>query len=454
MKNQLLKLSLFIITLFITAFNINASDAIHSVTPDATKVNRGETIDFTVVYTSATTMDIVIDMNGNGMNEDGKIVWGKQGTGKLTVPAGTQQSVKVSVSVLETASLGNIKAATYMVEVGGNWQSGVPTGADVWIEIDDPSAVEPVVSISGIVNNSAEAFYVQGAKTDMTVTYTSNVSCDLVVQFWINATQGNDWGLSGKEQITVKAGTDVTQAINWQVPFDHVEADIIYKVHATTIGGDWNSRLTENLEDGLYEFAIVAGSSSTLIAEIASSVPEKTDYIRGESSQMNVTYSANADCDLILEYATKSDNTVRHTQRTTISAGADELMAVNFVIPSDFALGQIDVKAYIVPTDLDYSSKVAELEQAGSFSISTTSNLNQSREGDIVIFPNPATTVLNIKAAQGSRISVYNAVGVMVYSNNDAAASTAVSVSDLTPGMYIIKVTNDSSEVIKKVWIK
>ena len=62
----------------------------------------------------------------------------------------------------------------------------------------------------------------------------------------------------------------------------------------------------------------------------------------------------------------------------------------------------------------------------------------------VSVYPNPVVETINIVNAEGARVAVYNATGQQVKSVDNAAANTVISVSDLSSGVYFMKVTSGS----------
>ena len=77
---------------------------------------------------------------------------------------------------------------------------------------------------------------------------------------------------------------------------------------------------------------------------------------------------------------------------------------------------------------------------------STSSNLSK----EIIAYPNPTEGIINVGVSFNKEsdltISVFNNVGQMVYSNNLYNVSTtmqAIDLSNLSSGMYLIKIKSD-----------
>ena len=80
-----------------------------------------------------------------------------------------------------------------------------------------------------------------------------------------------------------------------------------------------------------------------------------------------------------------------------------------------------------------------------------TTGINEVAEGEVNVYPNPATTVINIDNAEGAQISVYDLSGRMVSNVNSASANQTIDASNLAKGMYIVRIANGNNVITKKV---
>jgi hypothetical protein len=62
---------------------------------------------------------------------------------------------------------------------------------------------------------------------------------------------------------------------------------------------------------------------------------------------------------------------------------------------------------------------------------------------DVIIYPNPASSVLNIKNAENSSIEIYDLLGRVVLSEKNISISRQLNVSNLSTGTYLIKISNN-----------
>ena len=68
------------------------------------------------------------------------------------------------------------------------------------------------------------------------------------------------------------------------------------------------------------------------------------------------------------------------------------------------------------------------------------------------IFPNPATQVLHVEGSNIAEITLYSAIGELVYSGRPANSHTEINVADLVRGIYMVRITtHDGQTSVKKV---
>ena len=81
----------------------------------------------------------------------------------------------------------------------------------------------------------------------------------------------------------------------------------------------------------------------------------------------------------------------------------------------------------------------------------TTTGIS-SYDNEWRIFPNPATQVLHVEGSDIAEISLYSAIGELVYSNRPANSHTEINVADLVRGIYMVRITtHDGQTSVKKV---
>jgi hypothetical protein len=101
-------------------------------------------------------------------------------------------------------------------------------------------------------------------------------------------------------------------------------------------------------------------------------------------------------------------------------------------------------------------------QSTGNFGFASNSNFNS--EGSLgtndatfeglSIYPNPATSVLNIRNAENATIEIYSILGQVLYAKKNISSDEQVEVSQFTTGTYLVKITNGNavktSKFVKK----
>ena len=92
-------------------------------------------------------------------------------------------------------------------------------------------------------------------------------------------------------------------------------------------------------------------------------------------------------------------------------------------------------------------------QSTGNFGFGESSNFNSdgilgvndnNLEG-LSIYPNPATSILNVRNAESSTVEVYNILGQILYTKNDISIEEQIQVSQFTSGTYFVKITNGNA---------
>ena len=102
-------------------------------------------------------------------------------------------------------------------------------------------------------------------------------------------------------------------------------------------------------------------------------------------------------------------------------------------------------------------SQVAEKNQKNTAKSFTTSE-DTREEKDFALYPNPAVNKINVEVEDSNiaAIAIYNMNGQMLeqLSFDNASSKVSVDVSDLIPGMYVLKVNTTEGETLNKQFVK
>ena len=73
---------------------------------------------------------------------------------------------------------------------------------------------------------------------------------------------------------------------------------------------------------------------------------------------------------------------------------------------------------------------------------------------NIMVYPNPTNKIININSnIKFESISLYNALGVLIYNSKKASKKHQIDISTFSPNIYLLKVSDTNNQVIKKVII-
>ena len=102
-----------------------------------------------------------------------------------------------------------------------------------------------------------------------------------------------------------------------------------------------------------------------------------------------------------------------------------------------------------------YNNKIRKIDSSSNYLTSSITSII-APAWDAILFPNPATDVLHISIAASllpGTVSITNATGQVVLTNDLLFANEAIGIGSLPPGLYLVRVTcnSGSSKVIKLV---
>ncbi len=81
------------------------------------------------------------------------------------------------------------------------------------------------------------------------------------------------------------------------------------------------------------------------------------------------------------------------------------------------------------------------------------SGIAENAISNLSIYPNPATSTLNVSNAEGSQISLFDFSGRRIQQVDNASANHTFDVSGLATGIYMLRIEHGASVVSKKVSI-
>lgn len=106
--------------------------------------------------------------------------------------------------------------------------------------------------------------------------------------------------------------------------------------------------------------------------------------------------------------------------------------------------------------DIDCASAPAKALFGSEFFVKYYYSLDAVEENEfesVSVYPNPAKDVLTVKAENLNNVTIYNSIGQKVFAEDLSSDECVVNLGDFEVGMYIVRVSANGNETIKKVTV-
>lgn len=90
----------------------------------------------------------------------------------------------------------------------------------------------------------------------------------------------------------------------------------------------------------------------------------------------------------------------------------------------------------------------------GNFSTNSLLDINDITQEIIALYPNPTNGMVNIENAEGFQVEIYNLLGKVILRKANISQQETIDLSNLTSGVYYVKLQNEKTTEIKKVVVK
>ena len=238
-----------------------------------------------------------------------------------------------------------------------------------------------------------------GIVTGILIDQTGKITIAKGAGLYTSTDAGQNWAVATTTGLTLGSADSIWDLTRSKVNTNNLILSSNVGIFTSTDGGtSWTQKLTQEVQKvsySPYNAAIIAGASYNI---------------------PGLVFSA--------------DNGVNWKTIT-----AEELNNIS-IAGVDFIFGDTSVTAYIATSDLGVMSYVVNYDALGI----TTPELQKN---NIAIYPNPASSVLNITASDNSEIKntvIYTLEGQKVIET----AATSINVSALSNGIYIVKSTTSN----------
>ncbi len=92
-------------------------------------------------------------------------------------------------------------------------------------------------------------------------------------------------------------------------------------------------------------------------------------------------------------------------------------------------------------------------QKCAKFAVLFANNITENPDDNIKIYPNPAKSNLYIENASSSNIYIYNTLGKLVKKIQHVSETAEINISDLSNGIYVVKIQNGTAIQTEKIQI-
>ncbi len=288
---------------------------------------------------------------------------------------------------------------------------------------------------------------------------------------YINLPLDNDVNVQSIEDINDQCGLDFGPRVNVQNNGNNpiTSLDFEYSVNSGTPANyTWNGNIESYQEETIQLPGIpyTIQSSNTVNISVVNdddNTNNDTSSTFGETDATSTNYLTlifNTD-----DYGSDSTWTLKDPSGTVIYSGGpyDDNTSVNesfslqeggcheFRILDAGGNGSGSVVLYDSESTVIYSSPGDYGSGVGvSFISDGILGTNDNVFNNLVIYPNPASSILNIDNAENSTIEVYDLLGRVILSRTNISLKEQLNVSTLNSGTYLIRISNDNKVITDK----
>lgn len=297
----------------------------------------------------------------------------------------------------------------------------------------------------------------------ITETHQKIVSGNGTFPLYTGITTANDAGVEEIAELPSTCETSVTPTVKirnyGQDPITSV--DIEYSINGgATETYTWTGNLTsyQRAIIELPEINFTMQATNTLTVNIPSDDNNANNTMDAEFDE---SPAGTGNVDMVLhtdQYGSECTWNIKNSAGTTLynggPYGANQTINVSFELPEDCITFNLidsygDGGGGVTLTDSDgtqlfytngnYGSGVAH-----QFSSNGVLGIHDAELQRIVIYPNPATSILNIKNAEGASITIYDVLGKQMATQTIISNEGNVDVSRFQTGTYFIKIMTEN----------
>lgn len=206
---------------------------------------------------------------------------------------------------------------------------------------------------------------------------------------------------------------------------------------------------TINLENGTYNFSVTADGYEPYSADFTVADEELTvpvDLIpEGGQDGFSVNFIVTTGGMTPVEGAT-----IAITGQSTLTT--DNFGMASIQLENGTYTYDVSATGYVSQTGLEVI--VDGANENVTIDLEAVVSINQDIANNVIIYPNPVSSIVNIEAKEFDNIQIIDATGKVVYNEIIVNNTTSINIEKYSKGLYIIKLSNDNNSVTKRLIVK
>ena len=316
-------------------------------------------------------------------------------------------------------------------------------------------------NVSGDIMNISQSTGINFGDTNGIAAFNSNGS-DFPFESGIVLSSGSVNSVPGPNLNTNSLGTnnwsgdtDLENILNepFSINASYIQFDFVPTINEVSFElifatEEYNQNFECSYSDGL---AVILTDNATNLIQNLAFLPGTNIPVKATSIHPDVPGACNAineeyfDKYNFLPFNNENDSAIDFNGQT-----------VNLSVSGSVIIGNLYTIKIVIADFIDTSLDSSVFLKASSFDFGAELSINNEDLSNLNIYPNPSTGIINLKSNSFSEtisISINNIQGQIVITEDKVPSNKTIQVdiSNLTTGIYFVKITSGENTVIKRV---
>lgn len=145
------------------------------------------------------------------------------------------------------------------------------------------------------------------------------------------------------------------------------------------------------------------------------------------------------------------------SEKTTVYEGESLWLYGNGAERYMWSTGEVSDSIYVTPvTTTTYSVEgyMGSCSASDEITINVTVAIDEVADAQVIVYPNPAHSVVTVQAEDLRRVELYNALGQRMKTYLPNGASQKIALEGMSAGAYYIRIATETATVLKQIIVK